>query len=329
MIYIGLLGLTTSPTNNKESWLIIGAGAIGLLWYAKLTDLKLNVCLLHRRPTPLKHLTVEEDNQAAKGYPLCELAQYQEADSNNHFKKQFDHIVFCTKSFDLINAYQTHKHRFSDTANLITLCNGMGAQQSLNRIKHASQSLFVGTTSEGALKLTDNKIRKTGPGQIYIGSFDSSRLPPAPLDHFFDNTIADKLLTKLAINAVINPLTACLKVTNGALLNPDLANLYQACRDEVTHYFATYDFDEKALALSIDLVAKNTANNRSSMLQDVTGNKQTEIDYISGYLIRDAAKKAIKLPIQTLLMDLIIKNADASTSQTSLLNLLTNLNQNN
>ena len=120
---------------DSESWLIIGAGAIGLLWYSKLVDLKINVTLLHRNQKHLKTLIVE-DNKETRQYSLSEISSHQNGSNtefNNTAPYKFKNILFCTKSFDLINAYQSNTHNFTDDATLVTLCNGMGAQQELSK----------------------------------------------------------------------------------------------------------------------------------------------------------------------------------------------------
>jgi 2-dehydropantoate 2-reductase len=43
-------------------------------------------------------------------------------------------------------------------------------------------------------------------------------------------------------------------------------------------------------------VIAGTANNRSSMLQDVQGGHRTEIDYITGYLLAVARRHSIAAP---------------------------------
>ena len=62
----------------------------------------------------------------------------------------------------------------------------------------------------------------------------------------------------------------------------------------------SFDLFEKA-----QLIAKLTANNVSSMLQDTKNKQLTEIDFINGYLLREAIEHNIKLPISTSLVDLI------------------------
>lgn len=309
MIYTGLLTLNV----DNENWLIIGAGAIGLLWYSKLADLKINVTLLHRNNQKLESLTVEDGNDV-RHYPLQEQS---DKILNSTFSRMatpthnlFNRILFCTKSFDLISAYQENINKISHDAIILTLCNGMGAQQQLAKLINKTQTLFIGTTSEGALKLGVNQIKKTGSGDIHIGALDHSELPPKPFLSFYHADIGTKLYSKLAVNAVINPLTAFFDIKNGNLADDKFAPYYLACRDEVCRFLATKKLNQLELSGLIDLVVKNTSKNRSSMLQDFSSHRQTEIDYISGFLINEADKSQIQLPIQSFLHVCIKKRYD-------------------
>ena len=295
--------------NNNEHWLIIGAGAIGLLWYSKLIEYNFKATLLHRNAKLLNKLIVEDGN-IEKQYQLNEISSLVSAAPSSSKTTTYQRVLFCTKSFDLEKAYIDNKHRISSDAVLITLNNGMGAQQSLNTIKHSDQSLYIGTTNEGALKVDKNKIRRTGQGDIFIGSLSDNMPPPAPFSQFYTIDIEYKLLTKLAINAVINPLTALFNISNGQLLDESYLPYYRACRDEVCHLFKHYKIDETSLSQTIDQVALKTSRNRSSMLQDFSQGRKTEIQYITGYLLQEATKVNLKLPIQSLLLDFIENKGD-------------------
>lgn len=298
-------------TSDRENWLIVGAGAIGLLWYSKLTDLKLQVTLRHRHEVKLKTLCVLDD-VSSNAYELNEISDALSTLGQNdpHQTQIFNRILFCTKSFDLVNAYQVNKHYISNDAVLITLCNGMGAQHSLDTIKSDLQTLFIGTTNEGALKLAKNKIKKTGQGDIFIGSLNNAIKPPKALMPYYTPDINKKLLAKLAINAVINPMTALFNIKNGQLLDAEISPYYKACRDEVCYFLTRYQMDPNLLAKMIDNVVIKTARNRSSMLQDFSENRQTEINFISGHLLAEATKVNQKMPIQSLLIEFILKRTD-------------------
>lgn len=107
------------------------------------------------------------------------------------------------------------------------------------------------------------------------------------------------LWKKLAANCVINPLTALYGCRNGELRQTVPAfeeHYYPGILQEVAQVYIAVS--TKTMPLSVDEVTTQfkeytdrvivkTANNRSSMLQDVTrdGLRKTEIDYLSGFVV--------------------------------------------
>jgi 2-dehydropantoate 2-reductase len=105
---------------------------------------------------------------------------------------------------------------------------------------------------------------------------------------------------KLVINAAINPLTALLRVPNGDLLqNPSARELMAGLAREA----ATVAVEERIhLPFTdpvqvVEEVARKTAANHSSMLQDVLRGAPTEIDAICGVVARRAQKHGLTVPI--------------------------------
>jgi 2-dehydropantoate 2-reductase len=113
---------------------------------------------------------------------------------------------------------------------------------------------------------------------------------------------------KMVANAAINPLTAILRVPNGALIeSEDTIELMKA---------AALEAAAVAAALSIHLpyldpvervkqVAMLTATNFSSMYQDVLTKRQTEIDAINGKIIEQGRALGVPTPINAALTSLV------------------------
>jgi 2-dehydropantoate 2-reductase len=104
---------------------------------------------------------------------------------------------------------------------------------------------------------------------------------------------------KLVINAAINPLTALLRVPNGKLLESLSAREMMGALATETARVAAADkislpFSDPIAAA--EEVARKTAANHSSMLQDVLRGAPTEIDAICGAIVKIAQKHNIDTP---------------------------------
>lgn len=140
---------------------------------------------------------------------------------------------------------------------------------------------------------------------------------------------------KLAVNAVINPLTALLDCRNGELFEYSQARELSAriC-DEVAQVFTAQMLVEtkswlqdlqadgvdtssiqkptfpssltsEALQEEVLRVAAITRQNISSTLQDVRRGRNTEIDFINGYLVDVGREHGVKTPVNSALANLI------------------------
>ena len=115
---------------------------------------------------------------------------------------------------------------------------------------------------------------------------------------------------KLIANAAINPLTALLEITNGKLLEKKLYNsLMIAAAQEVMEITKMKDislsFDDPVEHLKT--VCKQTAINRSSMLQDIEARRPTEIEAINGAVVHEGKLHGIETPVNQSLLELIRK----------------------
>jgi 2-dehydropantoate 2-reductase len=105
---------------------------------------------------------------------------------------------------------------------------------------------------------------------------------------------------KLVINAAINPLTALLRIPNGELLNrPNARALMAAAAREAA---AVAGASQISLPYpdpvsAVEDVARRTAGNLSSMLQDVQRGTPTEIDAICGAIVKAGARVKVPTPV--------------------------------
>ena len=137
-------------------------------------------------------------------------------------------------------------------------------------------------------------------------------------------------LQKLGVNAVINPLTSILDCYNGELFaRPGIHALAQQLIAEISSIIqpllanAVKEADQhlvaglspKQLEHTILEAAAKTAENISSMRQDILAGKKTEVDYINGYIVARALESTQDCSINRKIVDMIHSKTKASEDQ--------------
>jgi 2-dehydropantoate 2-reductase len=204
----------------------------------------------------------------------------------------------------LTKAYSTEHLRLPQNGPVLTLQNGLGNVETLCAIV-GSARLLVGATCEAATLLEEGRVRHAGTGPTYVGSWTSCPAEPAVavLAHAGFNVEATEspgqiVWEKAALSAAINPLTALLNVSNGRLVEiPEIRQLMRDLVVEAVKVASTegYRFDHSLLETAEEL-CRQTSSNISSMLQDVRAGKRTEIEAISGEILRRAQNAALPTP---------------------------------
>lgn len=123
---------------------------------------------------------------------------------------------------------------------------------------------------------------------------------------------------KLAINCCINPLTALLGCRNGGLVDSPaaaaaMASLAAECFQTLGPQRLGLGSAEE-LAAAAAAVARGTALNTSSMLADMQQGRQTEIDYLNGYVARLAAQQGQPAPVNAAMLELVRAKQQLATS---------------
>lgn len=175
--------------------------------------------------------------------------------------------------------------------------------------------LIFGTCTYGVTRLDDTVCQLAGEGDIVLGSGPAAAVWPDVADMLrragLRVSVAPDTLgavwQKALINAGINPLTALLGIKNGALLEqPALQAVASAAVREGAAVAAAHGvaLAGDPVAAMLDVAAR-TAANRSSMLQDVTAGRHTEIDAICGEIVRLGDAAGIATPINEALVTLM------------------------
>lgn len=313
---------------KNTPWLVIGAGAIGLFWACKLEKLGNKVHLVYRSESPGKKITLESLTNEDGQQKITATKHKIKSFAADELSEQYDNVLLCTKSFDLKDAFLKVAEHISDDANIACLCNGIGAQEELQSVLSDNQTLWAGITSEGVLKIEANHIKHTGLGDTYFGEWrPSTPAKTFPIDSLTVTNIRQRMIEKLAVNAVINPITAIFNIHNGDILNDEFKPLVSATLSELANIFShpKFSYAEQSQHLTcenlknrVNTIAQLTRLNRSSMHEDIRLQRQTENSFISGFLLNNSP---IDLPIQQLLFNGVAFPEQREETQKKLLSI--------
>jgi len=300
----GINNSLTSENSKTPNWVVIGQGAIGLLWYSHLyNNSKTNdVYLLkygNNRPHPSIKLTHCNDDS--------EDIPHQEVTVNNLITAE--NILICVKCYQLNQVIKNISPYLKKGVNIILCHNGMGALNDLAQTRLNEHKVFTLLTTHGSLKLSPTNIKHTGLGHSELGMFHGSiedaekavlikQLDSALPSTAWSENIKEKQWLKLVINCVINPITAIYDIENGEIANGQFKSLINDILSEVVEVARCEDInlDVNSLKNNVLQVVDNTAKNSSSMRCDVQEKRKTEIDHINGYIQKLGLLYQIKTP---------------------------------
>ena len=139
------------------------------------------------------------------------------------------------------------------------------------------------------------------------GEGDAKDDDPPGLDVVAEPAMPERLWRKLAVNVGINPTTALARTENGALAANEIAETARtAARETARVAQATgVDLEERDAVAELDDVVDGTAENRSSMLQDVETGRHTEIDQLAGAVVDRADEHGVAVPVTRTLTGLV------------------------
>jgi 2-dehydropantoate 2-reductase len=300
---------------------VLGGGSLGLLLAGKLTASGCNCVLWTRSQSQaslinanglsLEEQSGETNKVNVNAVPIAEISTFQGP------------VLLAVKQTAVTPDFLERLATVVPlNGTLVLFQNGIGHLALLQQAL-PGRKLIMAVTTEGALRIDETTVRHTGRGETQIGEwhFDDRLMARDPINAgnekisdillllesllkragfsvFLSKQLGEAVLRKLLINAVINPLTAILRVRNGELTqSPARMELMKALFHETYGILSYYGLrDELVLWNTILQVCNATEHNESSMLQDVSLHKETEIEFINGAICRMAIQQGREAP---------------------------------
>ena len=258
-------------------------------------------------------------------------------------------MIVTTKAPATALALRPYAHRLTPTSTILFLQNGMGVIDEVNALvfpdPKGRPQFMIGVNSHGLKRRAQDQfdVVHAGEGTIALGIMPQlltpesepiqtlmgappsaryllrtmTRTPIFVAVGFAPTALFQQQLDKLAVNAIINPLTAILDIKNGGIV----ANFYfkrvmRLLLAEISLVFRSLPelenvpnvntrFDPLRLEYIVLSIAETTHSNDSSMLQDMRAVRQTEIDYINGYIVKRGEELGVHCVLNYMLVHMI------------------------
>ena len=304
------------PKGTLTPVLIVGTGALATLFAARLSEAGHPVSMLGSWENGIQALNRDGARLAdaagqVRAYPV-------------HATNDPREVKDARLALVLVKAWQTEEAARKLSGCLaadglaVTLQNGIGNREILIESLGAAR-VALGTSTTGATLLGPGLVRAGGDGLLSLERHPKAGAAAAALRSasFKVRMVGDArslLWGKLVINAAINPLTALLRVTNGELLKrPSARGLMAelACEAAAVAGAENIPLPFEDAPQAAEQVARRTADNHSSMLQDIQRGTPTEIDAICGAVTRQGEAHGIPTPMNRACWQLVRALASA------------------
>ncbi len=292
---------------------VVGAGAIGSLYAAHLSRVA-DVWVLTRRPEHARAL--EEQGLEVSG--RAEFTGKVHATSDVAELPKFDVAIVATKATGLDEAARSLAGRFED-AMVVTVQNGLGAEQVVRR--HGDWPLVSAVTFMSGTRHDDTHVEYILDTETWLGPYNG--IPYDRVEELAELIESSGLKarsfpdlrpaqwSKLIFNATVNAVAALTGLPHdvhfAAEEQPsDLGHLVHALIDEGNEVAAAagIELHEDPWEMNV-LATRRGSAHYPSMLEDVKAQRPTEIDLITGSLIREAERLGVPVPLHKMLYSLI------------------------
>lgn len=304
---------------GNDPLLIVGTGAMACLFALHLSAASVPVTMLGSWPEGVSAL--RERGVCLVNSDGSEKTYFVEVISGHQAGDHYGLAVVLVKSWQTGRAARQLAGWLAPDGVALTLQNGLG---NLDILAHTlgEDRVAQGVVTMGAFL--------SGPGRVIFGGEGEITLQTgARMDDFHSmfskagfpvkttEDLTALIWRKLVINSAINPLTAILQVPNGELLSrPSLTLLSLVARESAAVASELgINLGQADPVQMVEQVARNTAQNLSSMLQDVQRGAQTEIDAINGAITRLGVETGIPTPINHALWLLVKAIVDRKKGQ--------------
>lgn len=304
---------------------IVGSGAMGQLFGAHLVRAGNEVVYLDQSPDIIEALKTRGVTLHSEQGVAHTAARAMRA---TEFEGEAELVIVFTKGFHTEAAVDSVCHLVGASTVGLTLQNGLGNAEVLERVFGAERTL-LGMTDFPADMREPGTVHTSTAGKVRLGAIQRSAaghataervaavLDAAGLHAAADPEIQVPVWEKVAFNAAFNTLSAATGFTVGEIAaSADARAIVSGVLDE-----AVAVAQRRGVAVSrerIDAAVENAyahhTHHKTSMLLDREAGRPTEVDTIGGAVVRLGAEVGVAAPVLATLAGIVRAFTEQSAS---------------
>ena len=292
---------------------VVGAGSIGSLYAGHLAQV-VDVSVLTRRPEHADALNREGLRVTGRSDVHARIHATADPDE----LEPFELAIVATKAAGLQDASESLAGRF-EGATVMTTLNGLGAEEVVRA--QGDWPLVSAVTFMSGTKHSDTEVEYVLDTETWLGPYEDT--PYAVVEEIAGLIEASGLKarafedlrpaqwSKLIFNATVNSVAALTGLPHDAHFAAeetpaDLGHLVHDLVDEgkAVARAAGIELYEDPWEMNVHATRRGSAH-YPSMLEDVEARRETEIELITGSLVREAERHGVQVPLHTALYRLV------------------------
>jgi 2-dehydropantoate 2-reductase len=230
---------------------------------------------------------------------------------------QVDLVILFVKALYSRTALQENKGIIGNNTYVMTLQNGSGHEDILSEVVPAER-IIIGTTEDNGAIIEAGYVRHGGSGRTNIGMLVEDKanmlntikkcFDACDFDTLIHDNIQRLIWDKLFTNVSLSAVTGVLQVRIGFIAeNPYAWNLTkQLVKEAVAVANAMgLGFDEETVLTKVQKTSQNSPNGYTSIYADLNNRRLTEVDTISGSVVRAAKKYGVEVPSHEFIVNMV------------------------
>ncbi|HET8968859.1 MAG TPA: ketopantoate reductase family protein, partial [Gaiellaceae bacterium] len=230
-----------------------------------------------------------------------------------------DVAIIATKATGLRPALSSLAHRFDETTTFVPVLNGLGAEEVVR--EYGAWPIVSAVTFMSGTKHSDTHVEYILDTPTWLGPYEDA--PFAVVQEIADTIVASGLKaealpdlrpaqwSKLIFNASVNATAALTGLPHDFHFAQEdepgeLGHLVHGLVDEgkAVAAAAGIELHDDPWEMNVLATQRGSAH-YPSMLEDVDARRQTEIELITGSLVREAERRTVPVPLHALLYALV------------------------